>query len=80
MIVDKKSDLNIYKERVQEGEEGDSCSAPKETASSFCGTAEGMSKDKEKEESAKRVDEIDFNEWVSKLSSISVLSNFTHVE
>jgi len=64
MIVDKKSDLNIYKERAQQDEGGDSCCAPKEAAS-CCGTAESVS-EKEKKESAKRVKEIDFNEWVSK--------------
>jgi arsenite methyltransferase len=67
MIVDKHSDLNIYKERVQDEEEA-SCCAPKATASSCCSTAESFkSSQASKEETAKRVEEIDFNEWVSKL-------------
>ena len=77
VIADKKSDLNIYKERNQ-GEEEPSCctTAEKEPASSCCApstsccspstSAEKMKS--EKEDLAKRVANIDFNEWVSKSS------------
>jgi len=76
LIVDKKSDLNIYKERNQGGvessccgteekEQASSCCAP---AASCCSSAEKSSS--EKEDLAKRVAKIDFNEWVSKSTLI----------
>jgi len=69
MIIDKHSDLNIYKERLQDEEEASRC-APNMTASSCCSTAESFeSNETSKEETAKRVADIDFNESVSKLRS-----------
>lgn len=76
MIVDKKSDLNIYKERNQgaeasccgtsdEKEAASSCCAP---SASCCSTEKAPSKE---EELAKRVAKIDFNEWVSKFFLLS---------
>jgi arsenite methyltransferase len=77
MIVDKKSDLNIYKERV-DGESSSSCCATitnknGETieASSCCASSNGTSKntkvdENSKVELAKRVENINFNDWVSK--------------
>jgi SAM-dependent methyltransferase len=77
MIVDKKSDLNIYKERVY-GESSSSCCATitnknGETieASSCCAPSNGTSKntkvdENSKVELAKRVENINFNDWVSK--------------
>lgn len=70
MIVEKKSDLNIYKERAQEEEEGSYCE-PKEKAT-CCETGEFGSEEKEKVE---RVKGIDFNEWVSKLYRFSAAPN-----
>lgn len=57
MIVDKKSDLNIYKERADAGEKG--CGTPATASSSCCGTKIPI---KEKDDVAN----IDFNEWVGK--------------
>jgi arsenite methyltransferase len=74
MIVDKKSDLNIYKERV-DGESSSSCCATitnkereKIEASSCCAPSNGPAKvhDRSKAELANRVASIDFNDWVSK--------------
>jgi hypothetical protein len=78
LILDKKSDLNIYKERNQgetasccgtadEKEPASSCCAP---SSSCCSTEKAPSKE---EELAKRVAKIDFNEWVSKYSLLLVI-------
>ncbi|KAF8855484.1 putative UbiE/COQ5 family methyltransferase [Acephala macrosclerotiorum] len=83
LIVDKKSDLNIYKERGQEAtsssccetttarpkEQNSSCYAP---ATSCCSTATETAKAKSKENPAKRVANIDFNEWVSSYSIYAV--------
>lgn len=57
LIVDKKSDLNIYKERADSEEKG--CGAPAEGSSSCCGTRIPIA---EKDDVAN----IDFNEWVGK--------------
>ena len=77
MIVDKKSDLNIYKERV-DGESSSSCCATitnkeeeKIAAASCCAPSNGTDKDAKmdknsKAELANRVANIDFNDWVSK--------------
>jgi hypothetical protein len=74
MIVDKKSDLNIYKER-DGGESSSSCCATitnnegeKTEASSCCAPSNGPAKvdDNSKAELANRVAKIDFNDWVSK--------------
>jgi arsenite methyltransferase len=75
LIVDKKSDLNIYKER-NHGEEVASCcgtAEKKEPAANSsccapaatCCSASSEKVSSEKEELAKRVANIDFNEWVS---------------
>jgi arsenite methyltransferase len=77
MIVDKKGDLNIYKER---GEEADCCGPSKEKSEenaaesscrgpsdSCCSTSNEWKQSKvSKKEMADRVKDIDFNEWVSK--------------
>ncbi|KUJ06559.1 putative UbiE/COQ5 family methyltransferase [Mollisia scopiformis] len=81
MIVDKKSDLNIYKERGQEDTssccdtsvvkpqaESSSCCAPSTSCCSRSGNAEVDGK----KELAKRVADIDFNEWVSSYSIYAV--------
>lgn len=76
MIVDKKGDLNIYKER---GEEADCCGPSKEKSeenaaeSSCCGLSDSCCSTSNewkqskvsKKEMADRVKDIDFNEWVS---------------
>jgi hypothetical protein len=76
MIVDKHMDLNIYKERKEDG--GSSCCEPSESktdvtpptssccapATSCCSAIEPV--ETEKEKSINRVGLIDFNEWVSK--------------
>ncbi|KAH6722607.1 putative UbiE/COQ5 family methyltransferase [Leptodontidium sp. MPI-SDFR-AT-0119] len=78
LIVDKKSDLNIYKERssssegnaVESKNSGSSCCAP---ATSCCGT--GVSKNgnaASEDTNSKRVADIDFNEWVSSYSIYAV--------
>jgi hypothetical protein len=84
MIVDKKSDLNIYKERNQ-GVEASCCgiSDEREAASSCCApSASCCSTEKAplQEELTKRVAKIDFNEWVSKffLPSQIVFHTVTH--
>ena len=79
MIVDKKSDLNIYKERGQEAEASSccapssdsgaetktsSCCAPAASESPCCGSS--ATKDSTQEAALKKVANIDFNEWVSK--------------
>ncbi|KAK0116567.1 hypothetical protein ONS96_012425 [Cadophora gregata f. sp. sojae] len=78
LIVDKKSDLNIYKERVPAGEigtskaaeSGSSCCAP---ATSCCGADANTKNESESAEiRAKRVADIDFNEWVSSFSIYAV--------
>jgi arsenite methyltransferase len=82
MIVDKKSDLNIYKERV-DGESSSSCCATitnkegeKNAAASCCAPSDSTDKDAKVDENskielAKRVAEIDFNDWVSKYCLMS---------
>ncbi|KAH7356426.1 putative UbiE/COQ5 family methyltransferase [Rhexocercosporidium sp. MPI-PUGE-AT-0058] len=78
LIVDKKSDLNIYKERSSSNESGatesksleSSCCAP---ATSCCRPeASGDSKVDSENTMAKRVADIDFNEWVSSYSIYAV--------
>ncbi|CZR59545.1 related to arsenic methyltransferase Cyt19 [Phialocephala subalpina] len=83
LIVDKKSDLNIYKERGQEEssssccetstskhkEQASSCCAP---ATSCCSSTTGATKADDKQDLAKRVANIDFNEWVSSYSIYAV--------
>ena len=70
--MDKKSDLNIYKERNQAAEESSCCGTAeqKEVASSCCDPASSCCGTEKaaggKEDLAKRVADIDFNEWVSK--------------
>ena len=79
LIVDKKSDLNIYKERNQGGGESSCCATVEDKsassccapAASCCSTSTSAEKmGSEKEDLAKRVANIDFNEWVSKSSPI----------
>lgn len=57
LIVDKKSDLNIYKERADSEEKG--CGAPAAGSSSCCGTRIPITENDD-------VANIDFNEWVGK--------------
>ena len=81
LIVDKKSDLNIYKERNQSGEESccgtaesepaSSCCAP---SASCCSTSNSAKMSSEKADLAKRVANIDFNEWVSTSSPVPKIS------
>src|SRR5947208_7101425 len=77
IIVDKKGDLNIYKER---GENADCCGPSKGKSeknaaeSSCCGSSdsccstsnESKQSNVSKKEMAGRVKDIDFNEWVGK--------------
>jgi hypothetical protein len=78
MIVDKKSDLNIYKERNESATSSccepspskadeapviSSCCAP--TTSTSCSSTTTPKEESEKEKLAKRVQAINFNEWVS---------------
>jgi hypothetical protein len=78
MIVDKKIDLNIYKERHGEqlaasccvpslktktNEEPASCCAP---SSSCCSTEPEANTEAKTKETLKKVGDLDFNEWVSK--------------
>jgi hypothetical protein len=84
MIVDKKSDLNIYKERV-DGEPSSSCCATitnkegeKIATSSCCAPSNGTCKDAKvddnsKVELANRVANINFNDWVSKYCLIILI-------
>jgi hypothetical protein len=76
LIVDKKNDLNIYKERNQGSGESSccgtaekeetasisSCCAPAASCPTTCAEKPGL----DKADLAKRVANIDFNEWVSK--------------
>ncbi|KAH7407966.1 putative UbiE/COQ5 family methyltransferase [Cadophora sp. MPI-SDFR-AT-0126] len=76
LIVDKKVDLNIYKERVRVSEGAtdemkdsqSSCCGP---VSSSCGS-KASDDEKTAEALAKRVADIDFNEWVSSFSIYAV--------
>ena len=78
MIVDKKIDLNIYKERNGEqpvasccvpclktkmNEEPASCSAP---SAPCCSTEAEANTEAKTKEVFKKVRDLDFNEWVSK--------------
>jgi len=78
MIVGKKSNLNIYKERIQEGGEAGpslcgltpAASAPAPASNSCCGSASAVKEKKlngdETKELKDRLMNIDFNEWGSK--------------
>ncbi|KFY15948.1 hypothetical protein V491_05496, partial [Pseudogymnoascus sp. VKM F-3775] len=63
LIVDKKSDLNIYKERTDAGEKG--CGAPATSSSSCCGTSIPITGKDD-------VANIDFNEWVGSFEVYAV--------
>lgn len=63
LIVDKKNDLNIYKERDAE-EQGASCCLSDRVC---CGTGSKDEEAKVKEAGEKRVADIDFNEWAGEL-------------
>ncbi|KFY95664.1 hypothetical protein V500_02699 [Pseudogymnoascus sp. VKM F-4518 (FW-2643)] len=63
LIVDKKSDLNIYKERADSEEKG--CGAPAEGSSSCCGTRIPITEKGD-------VANIDFNEWVGSFEVYAV--------
>ncbi|KAG4427106.1 hypothetical protein IFR05_017411, partial [Cadophora sp. M221] len=78
LIVDKKSDLNIYKERssssenkaVESENSGSSCCAP---TASFCGSeVVGDEKIAAEGAVANSVADIDFNEWVSSYNIYAV--------
>ena len=71
MIVDKMSDLNIYKERNKDVERSSCCGtantegvAKVASAASCCSSSDSQKADET--EAAKRVENIDFNELVSK--------------
>lgn len=71
MIVDKKMDLNIYKER--NGEDVSCCSSTTQAptaapeTSSCCGSSKvAAPKEETQDEWKERIMKIDFNEWVSK--------------
>jgi hypothetical protein len=76
LIVDKKNDLNIYKERNQGSGESSCCgTAEKEETASIssccapaasCPSTSAEETKLDKADLAKRVANIDFNEWVSK--------------
>ncbi|PVH81874.1 putative UbiE/COQ5 family methyltransferase [Cadophora sp. DSE1049] len=76
LIMDKKSDLNIYKERVPSSESAaveakDSESPCCGPITSCCGTKASSEGNAESAETlAKRVADIDFNEWVTGSYSI----------
>ncbi|KFY51362.1 hypothetical protein V496_08862 [Pseudogymnoascus sp. VKM F-4515 (FW-2607)] len=63
LIVDKKSDLNIYKERT--GAEGKGCGEPAAGSSSCCGTKIPITENDD-------VANIDFNEWVGSFEVYAV--------
>ncbi|KAE8452951.1 hypothetical protein EG329_012138 [Mollisiaceae sp. DMI_Dod_QoI] len=83
IIVDKKSDLNIYKERGQDDgssscceistagpqAQNSSCCAP---PASCCSSTSEKAKSENEKGLAKRVADIDFNEWVSSYSIYAV--------
>jgi arsenite methyltransferase len=81
LIVDKNNDLNIYKERNQDSGESSCCGTAenKETASTSsccapavsCPSTSAEKSELDKADLAKRVADIDFNEWVSKCSLFS---------
>ncbi|KAF4631942.1 hypothetical protein G7Y89_g6185 [Cudoniella acicularis] len=72
LIVDKKNDLNIYKERLVDKEQGatQSCGVP--ASSSCCGVSHTKGDANSKKESAERIAGLDFNEWVNSYSIYAV--------
>ncbi|KFX87217.1 hypothetical protein V490_08432, partial [Pseudogymnoascus sp. VKM F-3557] len=64
LIVDKKSDLNIYKERTDAEEKG-GCGTPAVGSSSCCGTRIPITDKSD-------VANIDFNEWVGSFEVYAV--------
>lgn len=65
LIVDKKSDLNIYKERTDAGDKG--CGEPAAGSSSCCGTKIPITENDD-------VANIDFNEWVGECPHVPCCS------